>query len=146
MSTRVLDGANYEVRKLEPAEVLERLLPLERLLAPAFEKAHGEIAAIDALILATEGKAWVFVGTINGEINAALILETLQYPRKRVVNFLAYAGKVRGFYWFYEEVEAWARAEGYDELRGYGTEATMRLARRVYGWNEIYRVYAKPLR
>lgn len=146
MSIRVVDGVSYEMRQLGKEEILSRLLELEKFLAPAFGKAYGEIQAIDALILAMEGKCWVFVGEINSKLMVALILETIQYPRKKVLNFLAYAGKTRGFQWFHEEVKNWATAEGYDELRGYGTEATMRLARKVYGWDEIYRVYAIKLR
>jgi hypothetical protein len=131
---------------LEKEEILSRLVELDNMLSPAFEKAYGEIKAIDALILGVDGKVMVFVGEINSEINLAFILEPVQYPRKWVLNVLAYAGHARKFYQLYEELRNWAKAEGYDELRGYGTEATFRLARKNYGWKEIYRVYADPLR
>ena len=145
MSTRVVDGLNYEMRRLGKEEILSRMLELEKFCAPAFQKAHGEIQAIDALILAMEGRCWVFVGEINSRINVTVICETVQYPRLRVLNILAYAGRTQGFQWFHEELVQWATNEGYDEIRGYGTEATMRLARKNYGWEEIYRVYAIKL-
>lgn len=129
---------------LEPEEILLRLRELEKHIAPALEIAHGELTACDALVLGAEKKAWVFVGEDNGEIICTLICEYCLYPRKKVLNVLAYAGTARRFYWFLRSLEIWAKANGATEIRGYGHEPQMRLARH-HGLKEIYRVYAKDL-
>jgi len=132
------------IRVLEKEEIQLRFRELSNMLAPAFEVAHGELNADDALLLGMEEKAWVFVGEYNGKIICTLISEFLQFPRKRVLNILAYAGIARRFYWFLKFLEVWAKANGAVEIRGYGHEAQMRLARH-HGLKEIYRVYAKDL-
>lgn len=139
-----MEHNGFVVRMLEENEILLRLRELETHIAPAFEIAHGELTACDALVLATEKKAWVFVGEEKGQIIVTLICEYCQYPRKKVLNILAYAGTARKFYWFLKYLEAWAKANGATEIRGYGHEPQMRLARH-HGLKEIYRVYAKDI-
>lgn len=132
------------MRLLLPDECILHLRELEGLLQPAFGKAHGELKAIDALVLAGSGKAYVFVGSINGKINVAVICEFIQYPRIKVCNVIAYAGKARNFFWFWPKLKAWALANDCDEIRGSGDDGAMRLARR-YGFEKVYNVYAVSL-
>lgn len=140
MNIEVEHGQNSEVTLWAPEQILPRMFELEQFLAPAFEVSAGEIAAIDALILAAEGKAFLFVGGGNSTIIAAMICEFVQYPRKRVCNVLAYAGCARKFYSFFPKLKVWAKENGAQSVRGYGHEPQMRLARR-HGLEEIYRVY-----
>lgn len=132
------------VRLLQPVEVAARIYELEQILAPAFENCKDEIQALDALVMATEGKMWVFVGEINSSINAAMIVEYCDYPRRRVLNVVGWAGPSRQFYGYLEMLQIWARANGAKEIRGYGKEGPARHARR-FGFEEIYRVYRKEL-
>ena len=127
-----------------PDEVLEYRQELANLLVPAFARAAGEIDVWSALKECALGKMQCFVGEINGVINAAVITSFCNYPLKRVCDVVAYAGNVKDFYWFFPILEDWARDNGAVEMRGYGAEGPMRLARR-HGYEEIYRVYKKPL-
>lgn len=135
---------DFEVRMLEPGEVMTRFFELRALLEPAFEKAAGEILCEDALLLAGEGKAVVLVGADNSGINTAMIVEFRQYPRKKVAMILAWAGRGRDFYWFFDVLETWARENGAEELWGAGPERTLRLAQR-FGFSPIYQVFGKKL-
>lgn len=144
MNTRVEAGSNCEVRQLTPDECLEQVQELANLLVPAFARAAGEIDVWSALKLCAVGKAQCFVGAVNNTINAAMITIFTDYPLLRVCDVVAYAGRARDFYWFSEVLEAWAAENGADEMRGYGQEAAMRLAKK-HGYEEVYRVYKKPL-
>lgn len=145
MSTNQEAGSNYRVRQLTPDECIEHVQELANLLVPAFAKAAGEIDVWSALKLCALGEMQCFVGEVNSIVNAAMITAFTTYPNLKVCDVVAYAGKARNFYWFNQELEDWALRNGADEMRGYGTEATMRLARR-HGYQEVYRVYKKPLK
>lgn len=127
-----------------PDECLAHVQELANLLVPAFEHSAGEIDVWSALQACALGKMQCFVGDVNGRITAAIITFFCDYPKKRVCDVVAYAGKARDFYWFNLVLEEWALDNGAVEMRGYGREATMRLAKR-HGYQEIYRVYKKPL-
>jgi hypothetical protein len=129
---------------LTPDECITHVQELANLLIPAFERGAGEIDIWSALKLCALGEMQCFVGEVNGLVNAAMITAFTSYPLRKVCDVVAYAGRARDFYWFNQVLEDWASRNGAVEMRGYGTEATMRLARR-HGYEEIYRVYKKPL-
>ena len=144
MNTETAAGQNSDVRLLTPEEIARRIGELEELLAPAFDCSVGEIQTIDALLLAIQGRMWVFVGEINSRINMAFIVEFMDFPRRRVMNVVGWAGPSRDFYWYLSTLEHWAQLNGAKEIRGYGPERAMRHARH-FGFEEIYRVYRKEL-
>lgn len=144
MSTEVVHGQNCEARQLTPDECVEYVQELAGLLVPAFARAAGEIDVWSALKECALGKMQCFVGEVNGKINTAMITFFCDYPLKRVCDVIAYAGSARDFYWFNQVLEDWARDNGAVEMRGYGAEGPMRLARR-HGYEEVYRVYKKDL-
>lgn len=137
-------GSSCKCRLVGAEELQLRFRELEEAIRPAFKCARGELTPQDALVMAMEQKAWVFLGEDNGQILCTLIAEFCQFPQKRVLNILAYAGKAREFYWFLPVIENWAKWNGATAVRGYGQEPQMRLARR-HGMKEIYRVYEKEL-
>ena len=145
MSILQESGPNCRVSVLYGKEIRGRFEELEGAIAPAFACAHGELGPKEALELCVEGKAWCFIGEINEKLTALLIAEFMQFPLLRVLNILAYAGDARSFYQFGPVLETWGKLNGATEIRGYGGEAQMRLARRIHGFKEIYRVYAKPI-
>lgn len=144
MSTNQEAGSNYSVRQLTPDECIEHVQELADMLVPAFVRAAGEIDVWSALKLCALGEMQCFVGEVNSTVNAAMITAFTKYPLKTVCDVVAYAGRARDFYWFNQTLEDWALRNGACEMRGYGTEKTMRLARR-HGYEEVYRVYKKPL-
>jgi hypothetical protein len=144
MNTSREVGSSSKVRQLTPDECLEHVQELANLLVPAFGRAAGEIDVWSALKLCALGEMQCFVGEVNSIVNAAMITAFTDYPLKRVCDVVAYAGKARDFYWFNTVLDDWARSNGAVEMRGYGHEATMRLAMR-HGYEEVYRVYKKPL-
>lgn len=144
MNIRAEAGLNCNARQLTPDECIEYVQELAGLLVPAFERAAGEIDVWSALKECALGKMQCFVGESNGIINTAMITFFCDYPLKRVCDVIAYAGKARDFYWFNQVLEDWARTNGAVEMRGYGAEAPMRLARK-HGYEEVYRVYKKDL-
>lgn len=144
MNTVVEHGQNCKVRQLTPDECMEYAQELANLLVPAFARSAGEIDVWSALKECALGRMACFVGEINGAINAAIIIYFCDYPLKRVCDVIAYAGSARDFYWFNPILEEWARANGASEMRGYGAEGPMRLARK-HGYEEVYRVYKKDL-
>lgn len=146
MSTSQESGRSCEVRQLLPDEVVEKVQELANLLVPAFERAAGEIDVWSALKECALGRMQCFIGAVNGVVNAAMITAFTDYPLKRVCDIVAYAGRARDFYWFRETLEDWARDNGAVEMRGYGPEASMRLAVTRHGFTEVYRVYKKDLR
>lgn len=123
---------------------MERAEELAGILEPAFARAAGEVDVWSALKLCATGGMQCFVGEVNDTINTAMITFFCNYPLKRVCDVIAYAGRARDFYWFNEVLEDWARANGAVEMRGYGKEGPMRLAKR-HGYEEVYRVYKKNL-
>lgn len=144
MSTEMETGKNCEFRMLGVEELLARFRELEELLSPAFQHTAGEITCRDALVLASEGKCWVFVGEINGIINVTVIVEFIQYPRMKILNVLGYAGCARKFYWAIEQLDLWALYNGAVEVWGYGSAGAERLARK-HGFEHAYQVYRKKL-
>lgn len=146
MNTDQEHGQSSEVKQLTPDEVMEHVQHLANLLAPAFLRAAGEVDVWSALKECALGRMQCFVGAVNGKINMAMITSFTDYPLLRVCDIVAYAGRARDFYWFRGTLEDWARDNGAVELRGYGTEATMKLAVARHGFKEVYRVYTKDLR
>lgn len=144
MNTVMEHGENYKMYMLTPEEVMEKAQELLLMLAPAFVHSGGEIDECAALKMCAMEQATCFVGGDNGTLSALLIAEIMVFPLKTVCNVLGYAGKARDFYWFHSWLEQWAARQGATEMRGYGSEAAMRLACR-HGYKEIYRVYAKPI-
>jgi hypothetical protein len=144
MSLEVETGKNCKARQLFPDECLERVQELAELLVPAFARSAGEIDVWLALRECALGKMQCFVGEVNGTINAAMITYFCNYPLKRICDVIAYAGNAKDFYWFNAALEDWARDNGAVEMRGYGGESAMRLAKR-HGYKEVYRVYKKDL-
>lgn len=145
MSIVRVGGKNFEMRRLTPDECLNRAVELLVFLAPAFEYAAGEVDEVAAVRLCALGRADCFVGETNGELAALAILQLTAAPLKKICTVLGFAGRGKDFYWYMGELEAWALAQGAVEMRGYGREASMRLARR-HGYAEIYRVFSKPLK
>lgn len=144
MNTGQEVGSSCKARQLLPDEVIEYRQELADLLVPAFARAAGEIDVWSALKECALGKMQCFVGEVNGKINTAMITSFCNYPLKRVCDVIAYAGSARDFYWFNLVLEDWALDNGAVEMRGFGTEGPMRLARK-HGYEECYRVYKKPL-
>jgi hypothetical protein len=144
MSTEAEAGPSCKARQLTPEECVEYVQELADLLVPAFARAAGEIDVWSALRECATGGMQCFVGEVNGIINVAMITFFCNYPLKRVCDVIAYSGKARDFYWFNQVLEDWARANGAVEMRGYGPESAMRLARK-HGYEEVYRVYKKDL-
>ena len=144
MNEKVPTGLSCSFRMLTSDECLERAVELMKAVAPAFQNAAGEVDEVSAIRLCAMGNAVCFVGENNEKLSALIILEIMQFPNAKICNVLAYAGSARKFYQFQEMFEDWAREQGATQIRGYGTEAPMRLAKR-HGYREIYRVYAKPL-
>ena len=145
MNTLLELGGNCKISSIYGDEIEGRRKELEEMLAPAFACAHGELGPKEALDLCVAGKASCFIGEINKKLTALLIAEFMDFPLLRVLNILAYAGKARGFYQLLHLLETWGKLNGATEIRGYGGEAQMRLARQVHGFKEIYRVYARPI-
>ena len=145
MNTLMELGTSCKIYSIYGEEIDGRRKELEEMLAPAFACAHGELGPKEALELCVEGKAWCFVGEINEKLTALLIAEFMQFPLLRALNILAYSGSARSFYPFIRILKTWGKLNGASEIRGYGGEAQMRLARKVHGLKEIYRVYALPL-
>lgn len=139
-----VDGRSY-IHQAQPQEIFDNWLDWAQRLAPAFAIAKGEVDEYDALNLAVRGRAYVFVCEYEGVVHGLLVAELVEYPKKRVCNIMAYAGRFRQFYTYLEVIELWALENGCEELRGYGEEPQMRLARH-HGFEEIYRVYRKPLK
>lgn len=144
MNTSQEVGSNYNVRQLYPEEVVEYRQELADLLVPAFARSAGEIDVWSALKACALGKMQCFVGEYNNLITTAMITYFCDYPLKRVCDVIAYAGNARDFYWFNPVLEDWALDNGAVEMRGFGAEGPMRLARK-HGYTECYRVYKKPL-
>lgn len=145
MSIETEHGVSFEARKLAYDEILERAVELMEKVAPAFAECGGEVDAFTAVKACAMEKAVCFVGEENGKLSALLIAEFIDFPLKRVCNVLAYAGRARDYRWFNEWLENWAIEQGAVEMRGYGQAGPAKLAER-YGYKEIYRVYAKPLK
>lgn len=145
MNTEMEFGKNCEVRQLGYDEVLARAVELITSVEPAFRECGGEVDAFTAVKACAMERAFCFVGEDNGILTALLIAEFIDFPLKRVCNVLAYAGRARDYRWFNEWLEKWAFDKGAVEMRGYGQAGPARLAER-YGYKEIYRVYAKPLK
>lgn len=145
MNIEMVSGQSYEVRQLEPEEILDRAVELMTAIAPAFAECGGEVNAYTAIKACAMENAWCFVGEDNGTLTALLIAEFINFPLKRVCNVLAYAGRARDYRWFNEWLENWAFEHGAVEMRGYGKAGPAKLAER-YGYQEIYRVYGKPLK
>lgn len=140
-----LPGSLY-VTQLKAPEVSSCFEELVELVRPAFDRAHGEIDASSAVGLCVKGKAYMFIGQQgNNYPDCVLIAELMQFPLKKVVNVVAWAGHATKYKAYVEFIETWAVANGAIAIRGYGTESTMRHARR-WGYEEIYRVYEKDLR
>lgn len=144
MNTEMELGQNCKVRLMSPDECLERAVELMHFIEPAFRRAAGEVDAPSAVRMCAMGQAYCFIGEGNGELSALLIALLTEYPLKKICDVLAYAGRARDFYWFNETLEDWARSQGAVEMRGYGKEGPMRLARK-HGYEEVYRVYTKSL-
>ena len=145
MNTLMELGTSCKVYSIYGEEIEARRKELEEMLAPAFACAHGELGPKEALDLCVAGKAFCFIGEINKKLTALLIAEFMDFPLLRVLNILAYSGSARSFYPFIRILKTWGKLNGASEIRGYGGEAQMRLARKVHGLKEIYRVYALPL-
>lgn len=144
MNTLMELGGNCKVSSIYKDEIQARRGELVQAIAPAFACAHGELGPEEALTLCEEGKAWCFIGEINEKLTALLIAEFIDFPLLRVLNVIAYAGAAKHFYPFKNLLITWGKLNGASEIRGYGGEAQMRLARR-HGLKEIYRVYALPI-
>jgi len=145
MNTMVELGISFRVRELGADECLARAVELMQWAKPAFEHAAGEVDEVEAVKLCAMGNAVAFAGETNGTLSALLIAQLIQFPLKKVCLVLAYSGRMVDFYEANVWLEDWATRQGCDEMRGYGQEGPMRLARR-HGYSEIYRVYVKPLK
>lgn len=145
MNTMVQLGTNFRVRRLDPDECLARAVELMQWAKPAFEHAAGEVNEVEAVRLCAMDEATAFVGEDNGKLSALLIAQIIHFPLKKVCLVLAYSGRACDFYAANAWLEAWAAQKGCCEMRGYGQEGPMRLARK-HGYSEIYRVYVKPLK
>lgn len=145
MNEEMDSGKSCKLIELTPEQCMEYVQGLAELLVPAFRHSAGEIDVWTALKECALGRMTCIVGEINGVVNMAVILSICEYPLKRVCDVVAYAGRVKDYYSYMPVVENWARARGAVEMRGYGTEAAMRLARMHHGYEEVYRVYKKDL-
>ena len=95
MNTSREVGSSCSVRQLTPDECIEHVQELANLLVPAFERAAGEIDVWSALKLCALGEMQCFIGEVNSVINAAMITAFTTYPKLKVCDVVAYAGRAR---------------------------------------------------
>jgi hypothetical protein len=132
------------LEQLPPGRIMTEQGKLRALFSKALGVGQGEVEADDILQLALENRLYVFGGYRDGELVFALAMEFYVSPQKKWLHATAYAGEARWFWDCLPDLKVWGKMNGASEIRGFGGEAQMRLARR-HGFKEIYRVYSMEI-
>ena len=90
------------------------------------------------------GAMQMFGGLRGSAIEAVMVTEFVQYPRKKVLVVLALAGAVREFAPFLAFIEHWAAMNDAEEIEAFCRESMARYTRR-YGFREVRRVIRKVI-
>ena len=77
--------------------------------------------------------------------NSALLIEFLEYPRKRVVYVLAAGGKLDEILKTENDVISIAKAKGCSSIEIRGRLGFEKVAKKYDGWNKQYTVISKEL-
>ena len=77
--------------------------------------------------------------------NSALLIEFLEYPRKRVLYVLAAGGKLDEILKTENDVISIAKAKGCSSIEIRGRLGFEKVAKKYDGWNKLYTVISKEL-
>lgn len=140
-STFGVDLRGLEVVSLQPEDVTEDVV---ELIKRAIEWSCGDIEVGDILRFHEKGTVQIFGGLHDSAVEAVMVTEFVQYPRKKVLVVLALAGAVREFAPFLAFIEHWAAMNDAVEIEALCREAIARYAKR-YGFREVRRVVRKVI-
>ncbi len=130
---------------------LEMVTDFWSLVSPLLEKAarlnpHMDMPGLLQMLMADFGQ--LIVMTIDGELQAAAVMERHRYPNHVVGNIMLLAGK-RGTYKeidrLFPHLEKWAKAHGCDRIALLGRPGLSRLVKRhggksiplIHAWRDL---------
>lgn len=136
-----VDLRGLEVVSLQPEDVTEDVV---ELLKRSVEWANGDLDVGDLLRAHAKGTMQMFGGMRGSAVEAVMVTEFVQYPKKKVLVVLALAGKAREFTPFLAFIEHWAQLNGATEIEAFCRKVMVRYTRR-FGFREVRSVVRKTI-
>lgn len=136
-----LNLPGLEVYSVPAGEATE---DIRGMLLRAEEWSAGDVEVEDWIQMHARGRAQLFVGLRDSGLEAVMLTEFVQYPRRKVLVILALAGRAKQFAPFMKFIEHWAELNGAEAVEAYCREAMVRYAER-YGFVEVRRVIRKTV-
>lgn len=136
-----LDLPGLEVYSVPAGEATE---DIRGMLLRAEEWSAGDVDVEDWMQMHARGAVQLFTGLYDGGLEAVMLTEFAQYPRRKVLVILALVGRAKQFVPFMKFIEHWAELNGAEAIEAYCREAIVRYARRQ-GFVEVRRVIRKTL-
>lgn len=116
---------------------------VEQFIAAALRHSKGEIEAAHLKLWCVQGQNTLLVALDDGVPVGAVVCHFENMPNDRIMFISAIGGKTCQEH--FEQMFAWAKAQGATSVRGLARESVSRLWRMKFGFSEIYRVVEKKL-
>lgn len=130
---------------VEPEDIPYIWFDVKPLIDKALKHSNGEIFTKDILELVLQKRQYLFVGTIEGKIQSALIGELIDYPRKLVFRIITWSTSSGYDYekWMplFNTIEDFARNKQCDFLEAWTRKG---LARKIK-WDNEHSIITKQL-
>jgi hypothetical protein len=140
-----LTGGEWSVEGIPHDQVLEVWPTVGPLIEKALERGRGEMGPDDVLALLLSRDMQLWAAKHGGRIKAVCTTHILTFKTGLKVAQLEHAAGIGMREWADKGrriLEAWAVANGCQEIRGGGREGWGR----VLGWGPAYVIYAKRLK
>jgi hypothetical protein len=97
---------------------------------------HGSMDANDVLLLLQQNRLAMIAAIVDNELLGCFIIEVVEFPRKKVCNIVAVAGRNGATRSWINEMlqylEGWALERGCDSIAGIGRKGWM--VAKEFGW------------
>lgn len=141
MSIMLRRGINYkniEAMQLKPEHIEYYRTQVTPLLQRWCDEGLGDFKVEDIYACLQDGRMSLLMFHTEGDIRIVALMEFIQYPQRKVLGFLGFAGeKPLLMRKFMPWVKVWAKENGATHLETYANQRAKKYMERL-GFGEIY--------
>ncbi len=110
-------------------------------LARAVETGDGNYRLQDYFEALMAGTMQLWVAYSDDELQAAMVTQISNFPRKRLLSVMLLAGRSRSMWWpFYGHLEEWAKQQGCVGMEAFARKGLLKWLK---DWRRVYTVIRK---
>lgn len=134
-----------ELKQVNPRYVCQIWPDIKDMLANALSYSGGEYNIDQLKSMLSSGSKILLVADNNGEIKGAAAVSLDLWPNDHTCFIMAIGGRMITSADMFNQLQAWAKAQGCTKIQGAARESVERLWRQKFKFVERCRIVEKPI-